>query len=105
MGTSKYTPEFRADAVALYRASPGRTYAPVAKDLGVNHETLRVWVREAEQAAVPGTAEATALARENRQLRTQGAFRPGAAGSVAPWSRGRRRRGLWPGSPGRGAHL
>lgn len=71
MGTSKYTLEFRADAVALYRASPGRTYASVAKDLGVNHETLRVWVREAEQAAVPGTAETTALARENKQLKAR----------------------------------
>ncbi|MGW7674405.1 transposase, partial [Streptomyces sp. NPDC054775] len=38
MGTSKYLPEFRADAVALYHSSPGRTYASVAKDLGVNHE-------------------------------------------------------------------
>ncbi|ADI11743.1 transposase [Streptomyces bingchenggensis BCW-1] len=41
MGTSKYSSEFRADAVALYRATPGGTYASVAKDLGVNHETLR----------------------------------------------------------------
>ncbi|MEH1017906.1 IS3 family transposase, partial [Micromonospora sp. CPCC 206060] len=71
MGTSKYTPEFRADAVALYHASPGRTYASVAQDLGVNHETLRVWVREAEQAAVPGAAESTALEKENRQLKAR----------------------------------
>lgn len=71
MGTSKYTAEFRADAVALYRASPGRTYAAVAKDLGVNHETLRVWVRESEEAAVPGAAETSALQRENRQLRAR----------------------------------
>ncbi|MGC0417866.1 transposase [Embleya sp. AB8] len=71
MGTSKYIPEFRAGAVALYRASPGRTYASAAKDLGVNHETLRVWVREAEQAAVRGTAEATALTRENKQLKAR----------------------------------
>ncbi|WP_442818689.1 transposase [Streptomyces sp. NBC_01320] len=35
MGTSKYSPEFRADAVALYRSGPGRTYASVAKNLGV----------------------------------------------------------------------
>lgn len=41
MGTSKYSAEFRADAVALYHSSPGGTYASVAKDLGVNHETLR----------------------------------------------------------------
>ncbi|WTU05928.1 transposase (plasmid) [Kitasatospora sp. NBC_00070] len=64
---SKYTPEFRADAVALYRASPGCTYASVAKDLGINHGTLRVWVRGTERAVVPGTA----LARENEQLKAR----------------------------------
>ena len=71
MGTSKYSPEFRADAVALYHAGPGRTYASVANDLGVNHETLRVWVRDAEAAAAPGAAESTALAKENRQLKAR----------------------------------
>ncbi|MGY3676535.1 transposase-like protein [Streptomyces sp. TE33382] len=50
------SPEFRADAVALYHASPGGTCASVAKDLGVNHETLRTWVRDAEQTAQPGPA-------------------------------------------------
>ncbi|WP_302186187.1 transposase [Streptomyces sp. ADI95-16] len=53
-GTSKYSPEFRADAVALYHASPGGTYASVAKGVGVNYGTLRTWVRDAEQAARPG---------------------------------------------------
>ncbi|MEU1036269.1 transposase [Streptomyces mirabilis] len=71
MGTSKYSPEFRADAVALYRATPGGSYASVAKDLGINHETLRVWVRDAEQAARPGAAEANAIEKENRQLRAR----------------------------------
>ncbi|MCX5338525.1 IS3 family transposase [Streptomyces atratus] len=71
MGTSKYSPEFRADAVALYHASPGGTYASVAKDVGVNHETLRTWVRDAEQAARPGAVEATAMEKENRQLRAR----------------------------------
>jgi len=71
LGTSKHSPEFRADAVALYHASGGRTYASVAKDLGVNHETLRVWVRDAEAAAAPGAAESTALAKENRQLKAR----------------------------------
>ncbi|WP_435279980.1 transposase [Streptomyces sp. 1222.5] len=42
MGTSKYSPEFRADAVALYHVSPGGTYASVARDVGVNHEKLRI---------------------------------------------------------------
>ncbi|MFF4836957.1 IS3 family transposase [Streptomyces sp. NPDC001315] len=71
MGTSKYSPEFKADAVALYHASPGGTYASVAKDLGINHETLRIWVRDAEQAARPGAVEATAMEKENRQLRAR----------------------------------
>ncbi|MFI7360520.1 IS3 family transposase [Streptomyces avidinii] len=71
MGTSKYSPEFRADAVALYHASPGGTYASVAKDVGVNHETLRTWVRDAEQATRPGAGEASAMERENRQLRAR----------------------------------
>ncbi|WP_316783302.1 IS3 family transposase [Streptomyces sasae] len=71
MGTSKYSPEFRADAVALYHSSASGTYASVAKDLGINHETLRTWVRDAEQAARPGAVEATAMEKENRQLRAR----------------------------------
>jgi transposase-like protein len=34
-----YPPEFKADAVALYLSDPTRTYASVAKDLGVFHRT------------------------------------------------------------------
>ncbi|MGR8006920.1 transposase [Streptomyces hypolithicus] len=64
MGTSKYSPEFRADAVALYRATRGGSYSSVAKDLGINHETLRVGVRDAEQAARPGAGEASAIEKE-----------------------------------------
>ncbi len=52
-----YSPEFRADAVALYLSDPARTYASVAKDLGVNRETLRLWVRQARR---DGTAAAKA---------------------------------------------
>jgi transposase len=71
LGTSKYTAEFRADAVELYRSRPGGTYASVAQDLGINHETLRTWVRDAEQAARPGAGEASVLEKENRQLRAR----------------------------------
>ncbi|MFF4731981.1 IS3 family transposase [Streptomyces mirabilis] len=71
MGTPKYSPEFWADAVALYHSRPGGTYGSVAKDLGVNHETLRTWVRDAEHAARPGAVEATAMEEENRQLRAR----------------------------------
>lgn len=50
---------------------PGGSYSSVAKDLGINHETLRTWVRDAEQAARPGAAEASVIEKENRQLRAR----------------------------------
>lgn len=43
-----YPPEFKADAVALYRSRPGATIKSVATDLGVNTETLRNWIRAAD---------------------------------------------------------
>lgn len=46
---SKYSDEFRWDAVTLVR-STGRTVESVAVELGVNRETLRTWVRRSEQA-------------------------------------------------------
>ena len=56
MAGRKYTPEFRADAVALWRASAGqRTMKDVAADLGITRETLRVWARAAEGGS-PGAA-------------------------------------------------
>jgi transposase len=49
---SPYPEEFRNDAVALYRAAGGkRTYAAVAADIGVTGETLRSWVRQADEHA------------------------------------------------------
>lgn len=79
-----YSEEFKADAVALYLSDPSRTYASVAKDLGVNRETLRLWVkharaeragarpvtrqREAETAPVGSDA---VLEQENQQLRSR----------------------------------
>jgi transposase-like protein len=41
-----YPPEFRREAVELYRRS-GRPLAEIARDLGVATELLRVWVRQA----------------------------------------------------------
>jgi transposase len=46
---SKYPEEFRRDAVALVRSSPARPLREIARELGVNHESLRRWVRDAEQ--------------------------------------------------------
>lgn len=45
---SKYTEEFRRDAVDLVRSS-GRPINQVARELGMSHETLRNWVRAAER--------------------------------------------------------
>jgi transposase len=79
MAMKHYSPEFKADAVALYRSRPGVTVAAVARDLGVNTETLRSWIRNEDRqhgrssapasnqpaaASVPGTVEA-----ENALLR------------------------------------
>jgi transposase len=73
---SKYPVEVRERAVRLARESD-RPIAAVAHDLGINSETLRVWVRRAE--ADDGTrqdllssserAELAELRRENRDLR------------------------------------
>ncbi|MEC3979039.1 transposase [Amycolatopsis sp. H20-H5] len=48
---SKYPEQFRKDAVELVRTSD-RPLRQVARDLGVNHETLRAWVTTAEKLAV-----------------------------------------------------
>jgi transposase len=82
VGMKVYSQEFKADAVALYLSDPSRTYASVARDLGVNRETLRLWVRQAragqaggknaggrrESGAGPVASDAV-LEEENRQLR------------------------------------
>ena len=41
---SKYSPEFKRDAVALVH-STGRPVNQVARELGLSHETLRNWVK------------------------------------------------------------
>ncbi len=85
MGTSRpprpaYPPEFRARAVELARASalpPGQ----VARDLGIDPDTLRRWLRQAdvdaghlqgattdEQAELVRLRREVALLREERDI-------------------------------------
>ena len=79
MVNKHYPPEFKADAVALYRSRPGVTIAQIADDLGVNRETLRSWVRLDDQRR-SGTAGLAAAAR------------PQSAGSVEDENAALRRR-------------
>ncbi|WP_161973087.1 transposase [Microbacterium sp. HSID17254] len=74
----KYPDELRERAVRLYRESdPRPTFRGLAEQLGVHHEALRNWVRQAEadtgeRPDRPSTdmlAENRRLARENAELR------------------------------------
>lgn len=81
VGMKHYPPEFRADAVAMYRSQPGATIASIAADLGVNAETMRSWIRSAEggkakggpPAPATGSTPATPLEAENEALRKENA--------------------------------
>ena len=68
-----YPPEFRAEAVRLYRES-GKGLAAVSKDLGVSLESLRKWVSQAKidagEAAGLTTEEREELRRLRRENRT-----------------------------------
>jgi transposase len=69
-----YTPQFMADAVALYRSQLEAMIRQVTADVGINPETLRKWVRavgasrpRGRRAEVP-TEPPTPLETENAAL-------------------------------------
>ncbi|MGM1059592.1 transposase [Saccharothrix sp. Mg75] len=74
-GKSKYPEQFRGDAVALGRSS-GRPLRQVARELGVDHETPRSWVRTAEQAQAAAPAGGVS-AEERRHSFAPGRRRAG----------------------------
>ncbi len=72
-----YPVEFRAEAVRLARSRQA-PLVEVARDLGVNVETLRSWVKRAaidagerEGLTTDERAELTRLRRENRLLKEE----------------------------------
>jgi transposase len=70
LGAYRYSAEFRAEAVALARFFD-RPLAQVARDLGVNHETLRQWVKSAKRAEGPAQVAEDAKDAEIARLRKQ----------------------------------
>ena len=63
-----YPPEFRREAVALYRRGGG-TLREVGHDLGVSSESLRMWVKQTQVDAGDRDGLTTEERQELRELR------------------------------------
>jgi transposase len=71
-GRSPYPPEFRAEAVAMVRS--GRPFREVAAALGMNEQSLRNWVQQADLDQGKRQDGLTSEEREElRQLRRENA--------------------------------
>jgi transposase len=75
--TPHYPPEFKREAVRLYRSS-GKSISGLAKELGVATESLRRWIKqheidagEREGLSTEEREELSRLRRENRILKQE----------------------------------
>lgn len=53
MGTPRYSKEFKAEAVRLFRAG-NKPVSRIAKELGIADQTLRDWARQSDADAGTG---------------------------------------------------
>jgi transposase len=83
--TPHYPPEFKREAVELYRSSE-KSIPKVAKELGIADESLRRWIRQheidegqREGLTTEERQELSRLRRENKTLRQEREFLKKAA--------------------------
>ena len=75
---SRYTEEFKVEAVQLARSSPERSIRQLAYELGIADQTLRNWIKQAQinrgerdGLTTQEREELRRLRRENRILRQE----------------------------------
>lgn len=69
----RYTAEFKSEAVRLL-ATSGRPVAQIARELGVNEQTLHSWHQKARAADGTGVVpDRLTVEEENRRLRRENA--------------------------------
>ena len=76
--TSRYTPEFKAEAVRLVRSATDKPASQIARELGVSDNALRSWVKQAqidhgerEGLTTEEREELRRLRKENKVLRQE----------------------------------
>ncbi|MFF1650986.1 transposase, partial [Streptomyces sp. NPDC058240] len=71
---SKYSPEFREEAVQIALRS-SKTISEVARELELNPETLRGWVKKYQKQQEPSErSRLKELERRNRELEMENSF-------------------------------
>ncbi len=88
---SRFDEDFRREAVRLAESGT-MSIAQVARDLGINSETLRNWRRKAREASNDGQPNATvpSLEEENRRLKRENARLVEEREILKNWSRASR---------------